>query len=110
MRSGVVGYKGAARAAAEVLTERDTVLRRMDDYALTVARTANKLLAGDQFGEYVEELLRFRDQLSPQRRMDLALNLRDAAARLAAAAERFAVGGVNGANTEGAPALPATTG
>jgi hypothetical protein len=91
IRSGKRGYKQAAATAEEVMAPRDTVLRRMDDYAYRVAQTANKILAGDKLSQEVDELARYRDQLSRQRRVDLVVNLREAAARFEAAAKRFAV-------------------
>ena len=110
MRAGRVGYKGAATAAEELLTPRDTVPHPMDHYALRVAQTLNKLLAGDKLGQEVDELIRYRDQLSPQRVADLVVNLRDAGGRLEAAAKRFGVSDVNGAITEDVPGRPALTG
>lgn len=110
LRSGKRGHQEAEKTADEVMPERDTVFRRMDDHALAVARTANKLLAGDEFGKKVEELVRFIDQLTPQRRVDLVVNLREAAGRLEAAARRFEGGDVNGSHRGAAPALAALIG
>lgn len=111
LRSGETTYKQAAARAEEVLGPRDTVLRPMNDYAYRVAQALSKILDGDKLGQEVDELLRFRDQLSPQRRADLVIHLRGAAARLEVAAERFEDGSVEASlqATEANPPLAALT-
>lgn len=110
MRSGETTYKQAAARAEEVMAPRDTVLRPMSDYAYRVAQAVNKLLAEDKLRQEVDELLRFRDQLPTQRRIDLVVNLRAAAQRFEAAAKQFAVNKADEAAPNTAPTAPALVG
>jgi hypothetical protein len=110
LRSGETTYKQAAARAEEVMAPRDTILRPMDAYALRVARAVSKLLVEDKLRREVDELLRLRDQLTAQGRVDLVVNLRAAAQRFEAAAKRFAANEADETAPSMAPTAPALVG
>jgi len=82
----------------------------LDHYALRVAQRLSRLLVDDGLREEVEELSRFIDQISPQRRIDLVVNLREAASRFDAVAARFDLDDVEAVAGERAPVQAALTG